>query len=146
MGTETEYSSQPWENFKRSSGLESLRSQMMSANESIASTPPLLRAFIGILLLMVTPLVFAVIIIVLVGKILLSILKEALRLIGAVFLILIVGVPLYLYFALTLPFRRMQAFHHSQTGSQEEANPNNVTSMGKQNSRSGRKGKSPVLN
>ena len=119
---------------------------MMSANESIASTPPLLRAFIGILLLMATPLVFAVIIIVLVGKILLSILKEALRLIGAVFLILIVGVPLYLYFALTLPFRRMQAFHHSQTGSQEEPNPNNVTSMGKRNSRSGRRGKSPVLN
>ena len=80
------------------SGLESLRSQMMSANESIASTPPLLRAFIGILLLMVTPLVFAVINIVLVGKILLSTLKEILRLIGAVFLISIVGVPLYLYF------------------------------------------------
>lgn len=146
MGTETEHSNQPWENFKRSSGLESLRSQMMSANESIASTPPLLRAFIGILLLMGTPLVFVLISIVLAGKILLSILKGVLTLIGAEFLILIVGVPLYLYFALTLPFRRMGNFYQSRNGSQEEANLNNDKSMEKRSSHSGRKEKSPVLN
>lgn len=145
MDSKTDYFKKLQEKHKLFLGLDSFRQQMRSVNNIISTTPILLRAFIGILLLMGSPLVFALILIIVVGKFLLSVLKETLTHIGAVFLILIVGVPLYLYLSLTLPFRTAQDSQLGN-GSMRGARMKEEGSSEKGSSRSSRRRKSPTLN
>ncbi len=127
------------------SGLESIRSQMRSVTQYLSTMPILLRAFIGIALLMATPLVFALILTIVVGMYLLSLLKESLKHISMVALISIVGVPSYLYFTITLPLRKHSP-NPSWIGSEREPKTNTRVSSVKKSTRSTKTKRSPTLN